>query len=152
MKLFLDHFSSMEHVHTCPVCVCVHVHVNLQSGHDRRWFGHSCLAIAIVCPDFYEGNGLCDVSVHFAQFCSTYKKCSYFFFLFPSFFLRSLASIKQNKIQKHLVEYYANVSYLIMVLWLFIIIRAISHYSLLLASTSGTYLDDGQVWYQGDAP
>lgn len=67
-----------------------------------------------------------------------------FFLLFSSFLLKSLTSTEQNKGHKNLIEYYANVSYFIMMLLVFIV-RAVSHHSILLASTSGTYHGGEQV-------
>lgn len=73
-----------------------------------------------------------------------------FFILFSSFLLRSLAFTKQNKGHKNLIGYYANISYLIMMMLpVFIVIRAISHHSVLLASTSGTYCGGEQVETMG---
>ena len=92
---------------------------------------------AIVYADIYDESGQMEESV--CIFCPSFAHLSRavinFFFLFFVFFFspKSLASPKQNEGYGNFDVGYAHVGYLIMMLLVFIIIRNINHYNVLLA-------------------
>lgn len=145
-------FLNGAYTHLALVCICVCVCVNLESRDKRKWLITTiwqCLQLLSVqtfMMKMADGISFLYILLSFVQ--STRAVVNFFF---SFLFIAQNVGFYQTKWKtwKLLIEYYANISYLIMILPVYSIIRTISHYSILLASASGTHHGGGQVWYHG---